>query len=127
MTNLGVGGAIAAGVVRGQLPRAVALKPRLVTLSIGPNDVTRGRDARAYERDLATIFGGLARETGTVVVVNLIPEIARTPAIGAAEKPSIAARASTFNEALRRQAARHGAAIVGAHDPGQPAGPGYGV
>ena len=55
VTNLGVSGATSADLVRDQLPRVVALQPHLVTLSIGPNDITQGKDVEQYERNVETI------------------------------------------------------------------------
>ena len=46
------GRATAADVLDAQLRRALALHPDLVTLSIGPNDITRDRDVQQYERDV---------------------------------------------------------------------------
>src|SRR3989304_3418945 len=77
--NRGVRGASAANVVDGQLERAVALRPDLVTLSIGPNDITRGRAEAEDEQDLETIFGMLLKETPAVLAVNLIPDLTLTP------------------------------------------------
>src|SRR5882724_10810737 len=40
VVNLGAGGATSADVLLRQLDRAIGLRPDLVTLSIGPNDIT---------------------------------------------------------------------------------------
>src|SRR5215208_3927178 len=56
VTNLGVPGATAADVAEEQLTQAVAANPNLITLSVGPNDITQGRDVEAYERDINTIL-----------------------------------------------------------------------
>src|SRR2546428_4389215 len=56
MTNLGVGGATSADVVTKQLARAIAIQPALVTLSIGPNDITRGVSVGRYEENLDTVL-----------------------------------------------------------------------
>jgi len=113
LVNLGVRGASAANVVDGQLERAVALRPDLVTLSIGPNDITRGRAEAEYEQDLETIFGMLLKETPAVLVVNLIPDLTLTPRFrgreGAAE---VGRRVARFNRALRGKARAHGVEIV---------------
>lgn len=118
LVNLGVSGAIAADVVNGQLERAVALRPDLVTLSIGPNDITRGRAAAEYERNLETIFQTLLGETTAVLVVSLIPDLTVTPRFrgkeGAAE---VGRRVARFNQALRRQAQAHGVEIVDLYTP----------
>ena len=113
MLNLGVGGATAADVVEGQLGRAVAVRPDIVTLSIGPNDITGGRAVAEYERDLQTIFRTLLSETVAVVVVNLIPDLTVTPRFrGREEAATIGRRVVLFNQALRRQARAHGMEIV---------------
>ena len=113
MLNLGVNGATAADVVDGQLGRAVVLRPDIVTLSIGPNDITGGRDVKAYERDIQTIFRTFLQETDAVVVVSLIPDLTVTPRFrGREEAAKIGRRVVLFNQALRRQARAHGAEIV---------------
>lgn len=116
--NLGAGGATAADVVDGQLSRAVALRPDLVTLSIGPNDITRGRDAGEYERDIETIFRTLLRETTAVLLVNLIPDLTVTPRFrGRPEAAEVGRRVARFNGALRRQAGAHGVEVVDLYTP----------
>ncbi len=118
MTNLGVSGATAADVVDGQLRRAVALRPDLVTLSIGPNDITRGRDVGEYERDIETIFRTLLRETTAVLAVNLIPDLTVTPRFrGREEAASVGGRVSLFNHALGRQARAYGGEVVDLYMP----------
>ena len=57
VVNLGVGGATSADVLRRQLDRAIALRPRLITLSIGPNDITTRVPVAEYERNLDVILG----------------------------------------------------------------------
>jgi lysophospholipase L1-like esterase len=113
VTNLGVGGATAAGVRSRQLPRALELKPDLVTLSIGPNDITAERSPRDYGRDVAAILQALTRDTSAVVVVNLIPDLTVTPRFkGTEAEPVVRQRVTAFNEVLAAQARAHGAEIV---------------
>jgi acyl-CoA thioesterase I len=113
LINLGVGGATAAGVVRRQLPRALELQPDLVTLSVGPNDITQGRDLESYARDIETILRTLTHRTAAVVVVNLIPDLTVTPRFRGKEiEPRVRQRVVAFNEILIRQARTHGAEIV---------------
>lgn len=57
LANLGVGGATSADVLAKQLDRAIALQPALVTLSIGPNDITRGVPVGRYESNLDVVLG----------------------------------------------------------------------
>ena len=112
LTNLGVSGATSADVVRGQLRRAVELRPQLVTLSIGPNDITQGKDAKQYEQNIEMIFRTLARETEATVVVNLIPDMAIAPRFTADQKAAVGRQAQLFNDVLRRQGERYGVELV---------------
>jgi acyl-CoA thioesterase I len=116
--NLGLGGATSADVLGDQLERSVLLRPHLVTLSVGPNDVTGRVPVAEYERNLGTIFRRLARETSAVVVVNLLPDLAITPRFrGREAAPVLASLTVQFNEALSRQARRHGVEVVDLYQP----------
>ena len=111
--NLGVSGAVSADVLARQLPRAVKLTPDLVTLSVGPNDITSGVSVENYERRIDRIPGTLARETHALVVVNLIPDLAVTPRFARSDKRDLVGRLTVrFNEALERQARGHRVEIV---------------
>jgi acyl-CoA thioesterase-1 len=102
--NLGVGGATSDDVVRRQLARAVAARPDLVTLSIGPNDIEAGMRVERYEYNIAHILTRLTRETHAVVVVSLVPDMTVTPRFRASPQRDAVARAvPAFNEALRNQ------------------------
>src|SRR5262249_19802483 len=77
--HLGRGGGTSADVLAHQLDRAIAQRPQLVTLSIGPNDITTRVTVRVYETNLNAILLRLRNETAAVIVVNLIPDLAVTP------------------------------------------------
>ena len=112
-TNLGVGGATSADVLRRQLDRAVALRPALVTMSIGPNDITTGVRVEQYERNVEAILRRLDADTTALIVVNLLPDLAVTPRFRGREKEALVGGLTVrFNEALARQARAHGAALV---------------
>jgi lysophospholipase L1-like esterase len=113
LMNLGVGGATASGVRSRQLPRALELRPDLVTLSVGPNDITDKRDLESYARDIDTILETLTRRTSAVVVVNLIPDLTVTPRFRGTEiESSVGRRVVAFNEVLARRARAYGAEVV---------------
>ena len=118
VVNLGLGGATSAGVVDGQLERAVLLRPQLVTLSIGPNDITGHVPVQEYERHVDTIFRRLTRETSAVVVANLLPDLVATPRFRGRETSSAVAELTVrFNEALTRLARRYGVEVVDLYQP----------
>jgi lysophospholipase L1-like esterase len=111
--NLGVSGAVSSDVLRAQLDRAVRLNPDLVTLSIGPNDITGGVSVDDYEENMARILGRLRRDTRAVVVVNLLPDLAVTPRFRHSDKRDLVGRLTVrFNEALERQARANGVELV---------------
>jgi acyl-CoA thioesterase I len=108
-----VGGATSADVRTRQLDRAIELRPDLVTLAIGPNDITTEVPLAAYEQNLEMILGRLRRETGAVVVVNLIPDLAVTPRFrGSQHREAVGRLTIAFNEALERKSRAHGAELV---------------
>ncbi len=120
LVNLGVGAATSVDVITRQLARAVALRPDLVTLSIGPNDITTGVRVEAYERNLDTILGRLTRETSAVVVANLLPDLAVTPRFNrSSQRDAVGRRTVLFNEALMRRARAHGVELVDLYAPSQ--------
>jgi lysophospholipase L1-like esterase len=113
LANLGVSGATAAGVVTGQLAAAVQQEPTLVTLSIGPNDITTHRELADFTRDIDIIMSTLRATTSAVLVVNLIPDLAVTPRFRSGPHAAQVGRhAEEFNAALSRSACAHGAVVV---------------
>jgi lysophospholipase L1-like esterase len=116
--NLGVGGATSADVLAGQLARAVTLGPQLVTLSIGPNDITQAVPPATYERNLDGILARLTRETEAVVVVNLLPDLGVTPRFrGQPQQALVTRRTEELNDIIRRKGRAYRAALVDLHGP----------
>ena len=66
MVNLGVGGATSFEVLTQQLDRAIDLKPDLVTISVGPNDITEQVPIADYTRHMDRVLTRLAAETPAV-------------------------------------------------------------
>jgi acyl-CoA thioesterase-1 len=113
LVNFGIGGATSADVLADQLKRAVAVAPGLVTLSVGPNDITTRVSVATFEARIDEILKTLGRETSAVVVVNLLPDLTVTPRFRGSEvREAVGRQTVLFNEALRRQARAHGARLV---------------
>ena len=108
-TSYAVNGAVAADVLHLQLPR-VRHGHDAAALYVGVNDVrSPDFDATAYERDLGEIAAGLDERADRLVMLTLPEDLGRPTS---APKPTIA------NEAVRRVAARHGAAVADLADFG---------
>ena len=113
LTNLGVSGATSADVLERQLERAIALSPQLVTIAIGPNDITRRVGVAEYEHNVNAILGRLRDETSAVVVVNLIPDLVVTPRFRKHRaRDALARQTVRFNEALEHLVRAYGAEVV---------------
>jgi lysophospholipase L1-like esterase len=111
--NLGRGGAVSADVVLQQLAPAIGHAPHLVTLSVGPNDLTGGVRLADYERNVDEIFRRLMRETRAIVVVNLLPDLAVTPRFQVSDRRDAVGRLTVrFNEVLARKARQYGVDLV---------------
>jgi acyl-CoA thioesterase I len=120
MENLGVGGATSGDVQKRQLDRAIALAPHLITLSVGPNDITRGVTVTRYERTMTTILESLGRKTTAVVVVNLLPDLAVTPRFrGGPHEQKVGRLTVEYNDVLRRTVPVHGGELVDLYAPSQ--------
>ena len=105
--NLGVGGAVSADVLHRQVDRAVELRPDLVTLSVGPNDITGGVPVDAFARNIERILKRLTTSTTALVVVNLLPDLAVTPRfVASAERDAVSRLSAQLNDVLARKA-RH--------------------
>jgi lysophospholipase L1-like esterase len=108
-TCYAVNGAVAAEVLREQLPRARA-DYDLAVLYAGVNDVrSPDWDADAYERDLDAIAAGLAARADRLLMLTLPHDLGR---------PTCAPKPEQANAAVRRVAQRHGAAVADLSDFG---------
>jgi lysophospholipase L1-like esterase len=79
--NLGVDGYTTTDLIRDELPVLPQLRPELVTLLIGVNDVVQGVPAPTYERNVANILDTLLGQLPPDRIVTVgIPDYTVTPA-----------------------------------------------
>ena len=69
LTNVGVSGARVADVLNGQVAKAVALKPDVVLLAIGANDVTHTTNLGSIEKDLTNVITQLQAANPHIQIV----------------------------------------------------------
>lgn len=106
--NLAVRGRRLQGVVVEQLPRAEELRPSLVTVSAGGNDILGLRcDVEALGRGMADVLARLAATGATVVCFTGFDARGRLP-LG---RP-LAARAARYNALVTAAAELEGARVV---------------
>ena len=104
--NLAVRGRLLQQIVDQQLAPALELKPDLVTLSAGGNDLIRpGGDPDALAEKLDSVVQILSMGGATVVLFN-------GPDTGSSVLGRIRSKVAIYNENLRTVAARHDAVIA---------------
>ncbi|MGT2463952.1 SGNH/GDSL hydrolase family protein [Sinomonas atrocyanea] len=105
--NLAIRGRLLGRILDEQLDPALELRPDLVSISAGGNDLLRpGSDPDALALRLDAAVGRLADAGATVLLFNG-PDIGSTPVLSA-----IRGKVAIYNENLRVVAARHDAVVA---------------
>ena len=117
--NLASVGATSKEVEQEQLERALELKPDVVTLVCGANDVlfnTRP-DPEAYAASLSRMFARLRRELPHVhIVTATYPDISRFLKLRPRTQARVVEGMERFNAAVRRVAPRHDVVLMESFD-----------
>lgn len=113
VAKLGRRGATAAGVRATQLPRALALRPDLVTLVVGVNDVTTpgAFTPDGFADDLEACVAACRGAGARVVTARLHDPVARLP-LPTRAAARVRDRVASVNATVDAVAARHGALVV---------------
>ncbi len=112
LLNLCSSGATTLDVLQEQVPDALSVRPALITLGIGINDVSHDEIEEAFTNNLEEIAVRLSRLSAPVVISN-IPDLACAPAVRAlAPARFFERRIEVFNRHIEATAARHGFAYV---------------
>ncbi|GAB19831.1 hypothetical protein GOEFS_096_00080 [Gordonia effusa NBRC 100432] len=106
-SNLAIRGWLLDQIVDSQLERAIELKPDLITISAGGNDMLRpGFDVDAVIGRYDALLGRLAT-TGAQIVVFTMVDGSSFPVLG-----HLRSRALAFNAAIRDMVRRHDATLA---------------
>jgi acyl-CoA thioesterase I len=114
LTNTGIPGALADEILEAlELVLAIGLRPDLVTLWTGANDLTRGRATTDFAADLDGILGLLRQETAALIFMADLPDLTALPRFVQTPDPDVTAeRVAAFNAVIEEQAALHGITLV---------------
>ena len=105
--NLAIRGRLLQQILDEQVDAALALRPDLITISAGGNDIIRpGTDADEVAARLDTGIARLRADGATVVMFNG-PDIGGTPVLG-----RIRGKVAIYNENLHTIARRHDAVVA---------------
>ena len=106
--NLAIRGLGLGHVIADQVPVALTMRPDLISLAAGGNDVLRpGFDVAALGRQLDATVAALVATGATVLVFAGF-----APGPGLPFRSTIAARADAYNRTVRAAAQRHGAILI---------------
>jgi lysophospholipase L1-like esterase len=114
VANLGVNGYSSADLIADELPRLAALRPELVSVQIGVNDVVRGVPESLYAANVDAILDDLlARLPAERIVAVATPDYTVTP-MGASfgDPAQQSAAIARFNDVLSDAAEARGIAFV---------------
>lgn len=118
VANLGVNGFTSRDLIEVELPRLPALRPDVVTVLIGVNDVVQGVPANTYRTNVVRILDGLVAAVGAGrIVVVTTPDYTVTPAgadYGDPARQSAGIR--EYNEIITGLATARGIAVVDIYD-----------
>lgn len=91
----------------------VGLKPDLVTLWTGANDLIAGDDPRNFQADLRLILQNLRKATPAVIVVANLPDLTKLPRFRDQPSPAVTLeRVGAFNTAIAQEAAAANVSVV---------------
>jgi lysophospholipase L1-like esterase len=118
VANLAVNGFTSRDVIDVELPRLPALRPELLTLLIGVNDVVQRVPEAVYRGNVADILDALVGHVGAGrVVVVTTPDYTVTPAGADYGDPATQSAAVRRNNAINTELADgRGIAVVDIHD-----------
>jgi lysophospholipase L1-like esterase len=114
LTNLCVSGAETRDVVRSQWPRVHGLRPTLITVGIGINDLSHGVKVGQFRRNYEELATHLRAATGAPVVLTNVPDISTAPRVPEFMRAEVRRLIALFNDVIAETAERHGFRLVDA-------------
>lgn len=107
-----VSGARSEHVVREQLKNLSQVKPTLVTVGIGANDVINFVDIEQFTRNFEEIISRLKSETDSTLIVMNIPDVSLAPVVPPELRPLARERVTAFNKRIDAIASRESLTVV---------------
>jgi acyl-CoA thioesterase-1 len=113
LNNLGIPGVEADEVQNVELPIAVEIDPKLVTIFVGGNDIVSGRTIEAFEEDVQDILSELTEKTGASIFIANLPDMTQLPTfLEEPDRDVTPERVRDFNAVITRQANAYNVTIV---------------
>lgn len=110
--NRSASAAMAGDVLRTQLAGLSKIRPDLVTLGVGANDLINGVRAEEFARNYRAIITRLKTQTAARIVLMNIPDLSLAPAVPAYMRADARRHIVAFNQLIAEVAAREGVPLV---------------
>lgn len=111
--DLAVSGERWSGVEQQQLAAATRLRPDVVLVSAGANDVTHGTSGGSVRSSVAAVVAGLRRANREVrVLVTGVPDMGSTPRLPQPLRWLAGERAKSLDGVVREEGARSGVPVI---------------
>lgn len=110
--NLCVSGATSSDALRDQVDAAVLLRPTVVTLCIGINDVTRDVSVAEFGANLKAIVTRLKAAGSPQIVLSNLPDVSLAPVVPRMMRAIAHRRVSTYNRCLSELVQEHDVTVV---------------
>jgi acyl-CoA thioesterase-1 len=99
------------GSLREKLVGGLNIRPTLITVSIGTNDLLQGVSEERFEENYESIIKVLGRLKAPIIVTNL-PDVLRTPALSNSERTDVQERLLLFNRRIKSIATKYKLSLV---------------
>lgn len=100
--NLGKAGAKVQDVIINQLPKAIELKPNLILVSIGANDLMFSKRIFRFGKDFEFLLSTLRQKTQAALFVNNIPDVTIVPIMPKLAFPYYKLMVLNFNYLIKK-------------------------
>jgi lysophospholipase L1-like esterase len=112
LINLCVSGATSSDALREQVDPAALLRPTVVTLCIGINDVTRDVAVTQFGANMRSILLRLKAAGSPQIVLSNLPDVSLAPIVPRMMRAIAHRRVTAYNRCLGELALEHGVTLV---------------
>ncbi|HUD43991.1 MAG TPA: GDSL-type esterase/lipase family protein [Patescibacteria group bacterium] len=110
--NLGQAFATTQVVIHLQLSKALSLKPDLITISVGPNDLREKTSAKIFRYQLRTLLTTIKKQTSAEIIINTIPDFSMSKAIPRWQRTLSRVLIPRMNKIIKEEAKEVNAVVV---------------
>ena len=110
--NFGKAGVGVEGVLQDQIEKTIELKPDLVVISVGFNDIKNKVSSGEFEKQFGELLKTISEKTDAFIIVNTIPDISMVKSLSLFRKLYGDLLIKQFNKAIKKQVEKHQAHLV---------------